>query len=74
MARQPDRSDHHHAPLRRVVRLTVIACVAGALALIGADWAGVLGPAGASALPAALVLGLWACLLSAVLLAVRLRG
>jgi hypothetical protein len=69
-----DRASSGHEPVRRVVRITIMGCAATALALLGADWTGLFAPAdGAAAARIALVLGLWACLLSGVLLAVRPR-
>lgn len=63
------------APVRRVLRITAVCCLAGAALLILGDWTGIARTAEAgSLLPAALVLGGWAALLSVGLLIGRLRG
>ena len=73
MARQPTTPDH--APVCRVLRSTAAGCAAVALALVLGDWGGAFGAGGAeTALPAAVVLGFWSCLLSLVLLLFRARG
>lgn len=73
MARE--RADGQFAPVRRVLRMTSVCCMAAAAVLIGVEWAGVVeGAAAGPLLPAALVLGVWSALLSVGLLIGRLRG
>ena len=62
-------------PIRSAMRTTASACLAGAALLVIADWAGIT-PARAegTVLTVAVVLGLWATVLSLVVLLRRSRG
>lgn len=63
----------HSMPFRDVMRTTALTCMAAALGILGAHWLGVF--AGTEDLvPVAVVLGVWANLLSAAMLMFRRRG
>lgn len=60
-------------PFRDVMRTTALTCMAAALGILGAHWTGLI-PGTEDLVPVAVVLGVWANLLSAGMLVLRRRS
>ena len=61
------------SPFRKVMRSTALVCMVGALGILGLHWSAAIGGTG-DLVPVAIVLGVWANLLSLGLLFTRTRS